>query len=575
MSDAAPVFPPQISYGDLKATHPEYDLTKIEKHNDLYEGGDSFRSHIDRYLLKLQDEMYSKDEIASMYFAGFNPKAESHDQPGEWQNKVQQFNGAMASVGKQLKARQARAWYPPIVAGLLDFIVAAIFQNPPAIVPGDASAKETSDQVELIGDTVTTDTDASPQDYWHAINLNVDGNGTSLWELLRNTLLEILLHRRAYLSTLFDPLAETDGFEAMKAAGGLDARIYLLRAIDVDDWCDDAGALVWIRTHRCSYERSSPEKQPDLERHCWTYITADASYEYEIKFPKGKYPDDGVMVGSYSESGAAQDAIVQAYSTGFPVVKVPCDVGVMDRLADIVLGLFNRQASLTWHLDKAAFSLLVLATKRALATVVDSTLGAVRMDPGDDAKFVSPDMAISDALLKDIERWKDELHSAMQAMVLQAASKDSGDRASGVAKQRDFGALATLLTPLAMGLKQSLGTTVRNIRKVRKDDNVMLTIQGLDKFDVQSIEIKLANVEKFTALNGAPETGKRFALADATLAMMANAPTKAREKALEEVQHADVSQPAPTTGAFGKPSVAPLGSGQKPVNKPIGGKTDE
>lgn len=531
VDESIPIFPASIPFGDLQKTHPEYSLKKIQKHNDLYEGGDAFRERIDRYLLKLQDEMYSADEIQSMYFASFNPKAESHDQKGEWNNKLQQYNAAMASVGKQWNARKARAWYPPIISGLIDFMIAAVFQNPPALVPGDPNVtqKETSvDQPVLIGETISLDAITTAQDYWHNFNLDCDGNGTSLREMMKNALLEIILNERAYLCIQFDKQeTQASSFDQMKSSGGLDARLHLLKAECVDDWgCEDDGELTWVRTHRCSYERSQPYKQPDLERHCWTYITENASYEYELTFPINKPPPDETLIGVKLEQ----------YSTGFPIIQIPCSVWIMERLADIALGLFNRQASLTWHLDKAAYALLVLTTKRALQTVVDSTLGAVRMDPGDSAQFVSPNTAIPEVLLKDIDRWKDELHSAVQAMVLQAASKDTGDRASGVAKQRDFGALSTLLTPFAMALKESLSAAARKILIVRKDTDVMLTCQGLDKFDVQSTEMKLANVLAFMGLPNAPETGKKFALADATLAMMSNAPTKSREQAIKEVQ---------------------------------------
>ena len=59
MSAPAPAhgFPATILLEELQRTHCVYNPAKIRKHQDLYEGGDSFRANIDKYLIPRQVEL--------------------------------------------------------------------------------------------------------------------------------------------------------------------------------------------------------------------------------------------------------------------------------------------------------------------------------------------------------------------------------------------------------------------------------------------------------------------------------------------------------------------------------------
>src|SRR6185312_443901 len=115
--------------------------------------------------------------------------------------------------------------------------------------------------------------------------------------------------------------------DSVKKAGGFDAKLFLLKAVDVDDWMegDERNELQWIRVHRHTLERSAPWKQPDIECHYGTYTTENAMYEYELRYPKDKPPNDATLVGNYDDNDTPVDCVVSEYETGFPVIQIPCD----------------------------------------------------------------------------------------------------------------------------------------------------------------------------------------------------------------------------------------------------------
>lgn len=571
IDETEPMFPSQIMLKDLRATHPEYDTDLMTMYSDLYRGGRDFKKNIEKYLDKRADEdETAAEQQARRRFADINPL--SKGDAVNWQNELMNGGNAGAACAKAKRAAKiARARYVPLVAGIIDFMLAAIMQNPPAIVASDGKEVEPDGLIDriknffigmLVAGDITVDDATS---YWHRLNTNADGNGASLANVVRAALLEIFLNKRAYFSVRWPDRTAPQGslFGDQKTAGDLDASICLLGAADVDDWeCDEYGNLIYVRTHWTKAVRSSPEKQPDSTYECWTYLTADASYTYKITYQNNqKQPLETMIEGTTT-----------TYSTGFPVIPIRVNDGLwfMERMADPQLALFNRQVSLDWFLDSGAYQILVAKTREALDSIVDSTLGAVRInpEPGAGLEFACPNTNIADALQKNVGMKQEDLFAAFQAMVLVAAAKDQNDRQSGIAKQRDFGALATLMASFAGPLKEALAQAVGQIKVGRKETNLILAVQGLDKFDVQSLELKIANANGIMAMPNIAKTAKRWVSLDTSLAACANAPSPVKEAIVSETLNLDMEDPEPPAPAPFGGRVPPVGAGQKPINEP-------
>lgn len=537
------IFPESIAFGDLSKTHAEYNpidpLTGVPiltKHRDLYKGGQDFRKRINHYLVARKIE--GKQNWRGLQVPpGDNPNTN----PGALPN-MQHMPPAVYAPGTpgndQYDRRACRSAYAPIGSGMIDFMKAAIFQTEPSLlatVPGNDDVPET--------------------EYWKKLNIDADGKGQTLDSVLQEALLGVLLDFRSYL-LITDPQTMRQG-ASQKARGELDSRICYLPARDVDDWGhDEYGNLQWVRVHRTQYTRSSPWVQPDIISHTWVYLTAENIFEYEVEWPlnqPGPKPEAPIERSMMKPHGLTYNG-----APCLPVVQIPVQSGLwlMDRLADIILAIFNRQSAATWSLDQMAFALLCVFTGKNVGDLAMPDIGGLQFEPNDKAQFIAPETAIHAAQLADIERLVQELSLVIQAMVLVAAAKDDQGRKSGIAKKLDFSALTTLLAAYAAPVRKALERTVQIIKEHRDDENVSVTVEGLKDFSVQSLEGMLANAAAALALD-LPPTAKRWIVRGVGLKATDDAPDDVRNKVIKESESMDVQPSQPAGSAFGQPRPQP------------------
>ncbi len=97
---AQPIFPTTIPHDALKATHAEYDGNSLGRHEALYLGGKAFEERIDDFLVRRKSEE----------------------------------NNGQNTLHDQYAQRKRRAHYVARAAGLIDWLVAAVFCRPPRVV---------------------------------------------------------------------------------------------------------------------------------------------------------------------------------------------------------------------------------------------------------------------------------------------------------------------------------------------------------------------------------------------------------------------------------------------------------
>lgn len=477
--DLASAYPSELSVKHLMQKHPDYHDELLRQYSDLYTGGHRFEKNKDHYLRTRQLET----------------------------------SGSAGGAGLR-NARLACASYTPNAAGIIDWLAAAAFQAEPVIIPQGGS--ETDNH------------------YYHELNRNVDGCGRDLPSLMRSRLLEYMIHNRAYIAVEFPETPETD-LGGQRSVGGLDARLRPLNARNVINWnVDDEGKLRWVLTYFCESKKLAPWSSDCVECHTWTYITATGSYEYE-------YVDDSK--GGYSKSVLDDRAVAKLVEVRkndlgvLPIIPIHIHGGpwVMDRIAPIALSLFNREASLQFALDQSAYAMMVVSTNKDISSLVASEVAAIKLSPnnGESVTFAAPPTNHFDSLQRSCEHLLASMYLAVQAMALQAASNDSNGRQSGVAKFRDFGAIAILISTFAAAMRDSIESAISIIKRAR-GDSVEISVAGLNQFDVQSRDVVLNLAKSYLDIPGIPETARRSVLAQVSDLMMVDAPTEMRSKAKNE-----------------------------------------
>lgn len=396
---------------------------------------------------------------------------------------------------KMRQQRLAAAVYGAPVAGFIDFLAACVFQSNPSIL-----FQGPEDKVE-----------------WY------NGLNDSLSATSHARLIQIILHGRGFMSM-------TEDLEGPEFTG--------IDFSAVIDWeRDESGELEWIKTHSIDLVRLNPWEAPSIERNTWTYFCEDGMYEYvadrEIRNGKPVPWDRTAMGDLETDEGEGLSMITE--------VCLPTNYCLMDSIASLVIGMFNREASLDFALDNSAFSFLCLFTKKALKKVVVSELQGLVLNPEDKAEWLSPDGTAFQALADRAEAMRKQLENRIQSAALNLASRDVSGRASGVAKFRDFGPISILLQFYGDILREGLEEHVSKLIELKGDTGVVtFKVMGLNEFDIQSLDSKMALVEQFMAMP-AGKTAKKWAMSDLEQSILATADPEIREQAEKENEEAEMS----------------------------------
>ena len=510
-------WPSSIKITELEKCSAEYNeialdcgQRKMLVHEDLYRGGNDFRMRIDSYLDKRKLE-----EKGGL-------RAENLKQETVTTTSIHNTSSSDNWLRRKKISR-----YIPIVAGKLDFICAALHGAEPSIVATSTVVEKVASFLDLIKSIFIPRVNV-PADYWSNLNRNCDGDGKNVGSLSRELFLDLSVHHCAYIGLNFpDTDEEFASLADQKKAGALDVTWSRVSPQRVNDKGTFEGED-FLRIYSEEEGRSLPYGDADSTIRTWVFATETRWITYQAIIPKDSQvnkPVDAEMISNKPHPFGA-----------VPVVRleVPYGLWLMDRLRETILALFNRSSSLTYSLNQMAFSLLVLQkmTGPLSQDCIDPDTGALILESGE-AVFVAPEVGIFQALDSDVTRLEKSIDNIIQAAALSAASRDTQGRQSGVAKFREFGSIATLLDAFGSILRDGFESAIALTKKVRGDD-VPILLEGLDKFDVQSLEIK---TDQAIAVLGLPvtDTFKKYILTMLQLAHAQNASPEIRAKILEEV----------------------------------------
>lgn len=352
------------------------------------------------------------------------------------------------------KLRKARSFYVPYAAGLIDWIAAAAMK----------------DGLEL---RVVKGNDEQ-RAYYESLSSNADGKGTPLASIATHALLNSLKYGRSYLFPDFLEL-----YSQAADAGSKDARIALLDPRNVDDWeLSDTGTLAWARMHTQDRKRSAEEyKQPKDTRDVWTFFDGNSVAIYENTRTSGQAVDLFAKLKEIREHGIGTCPVFE--------VHAPENIWVLDRIFEVAVALFNREASLTWALDMSAYATLVLHLDGTqISELVASELAALKLQPAEGASYIAPPGGIYEPLFKDADRLKSSLYEVVRSLGINAANVPQAGRMSGetISKMRE--PLDILLESFSRPVIEAFARLLDTIREHRGDDDVELElVQGSVEID--------------------------------------------------------------------------------------------
>ncbi len=473
---------------ELEATHPDYNLSNYTKYKDMVEGGPGFKKRVRRYLRSRSFERANSSGVGG----------------GFYEQRVKNVS-YINRVGTLLP------WLASCVLSSVPKIQARMIYSP-ADIDQETDTEEIKAKKKLRRDNL----DQANQKriaYYHSLNSNADGKNGNLLEVAHSRLIDIFIYGRGYFSAVFpskpeesidDPVPERELIE-QREAGELDAVIGGLCPLEVIDWeyDDDLGLLNWIKTHCVEWERSSPMGPVSRECHYWTFISDDFIETYKAsrtltETKEDVWPDGVNQVATLVDSSDL--------TNGCPITDlcVPSVYHMMEKLYDTAWELFNREAALSFSLDCQAIAIPVVVSERPPAEMqlVFSELAAIVLKPGETFSFEQPTGSHFDASFKDVERLIDALYAQVMAMSAQSSQIPSAGRLSAESKKIDVEMLSMLLTVYANIIKTGLYKCVKTIQKYRGDDDLHISIEGLDRFVINDVETMLKKIKEIVYMPG-------------------------------------------------------------------------
>jgi len=407
--------PSSLPTKTLLVENERYRKDLQREYEALYEGGEKFRRQIDRFLIK---------------------------------RKIEESALAGISGTDLFRERVKWAQYVNRTGGLVDWFKAAVFPD--------------TVRIEAEGDDA----------YWDSLNLDADGLGKPFAVVLREALVQMLVHNRAYLEVRF-PSATADPREAETLQPAMRS-LAAGRVLDWDYDYDEREDLDWVKLYDIVPFRPSPFAAPEAEIHRWTIATEREIAIYEAMQGKnGKLPEVALLVSSQPHQLGVCPAIdVRPYPGQW----------VLSRVRDVAVGLYNAEAALSYAVMMQAYSQPVFRVDSTdLSKAVSHELAAIVLRPGEDMQFVAPNPKQFQAHFDNIRRLKEALYETVQALAINATSIPQAGRLSGQAVAEMRSPLETLVASFSWPVLDAARRWIEAVKRFRGEEGREVTIAGLDQ----------------------------------------------------------------------------------------------
>lgn len=524
-------FPDHLTIGILTSTNKSYNQLQFEQNNALYEGGDLFEA--------LKSEFLYLREI-------------------ERDNS----NAMIGSKGSKLReARLQHATYSNPVAPCIDYMMAAAFQSPPQVIfslleksPAEKAMELANNELESIEEDVVHDKAqeahlsqienldeeyqlkvARELEYYNNLN-------KCLPELLMDSFLDIVLFGGGYVGVCFPDVIANNRTE-QKSSGSLDAELYKICPKDIIDWDCCGKKFTMLKTYCMDMVRKNVYETAQIERHTWTYITCNEIVEYVGEKDVGSQWEKGndtLIAGVRKATKSEHLPVFKAYLSN--------NKCLVSRIKHLVIEHFNAEADLAFalHVNSHPHLWFKLNPTHKINEVINSPVTAWMLQAGSNT---STDESVGYCSTTGIEfknhmehvvHLEKKITDRLNAAALSIATRDTGGRASAMAKWRDLSPINILLGVYADKIKVMLTEILEYIISIRGDTGrVGFKLIGLNKFDVEGLTKRIEQFEKYFKLPGS-KTARKYVAGEIDQGMIVDAPHEVREKVMQESEELDL-----------------------------------
>jgi hypothetical protein len=459
---------PPIPYKVLKQTHPEYDGSRMQQIEDLYEGGWAIMRKAGTYLPKL----------------------------------------ALEAV-EQYDTRCSTSSYQPYFGQILDQFVADLFTQPLSVLPsGDK-------------DDPTTPGDA-PDAFYTELAKDMDGEGTGLEELSCDVLTTALKHRRAYVmvdAPKVDGPAPASKAEE-DASGANRFYAYEVPPAQVIDWKIDkaTGVFAWVMLATREQDRETPLGSRDTIRETFTIWTANdggnASWvRYDVAYDPKEPPDPDKLIQ------AAADGDTSFKSIPLLILELPKGLWVGNKIGPQALEHWRRRSALIGAENRSCVAIPYVLLGPEMPAMGESNSeaaenpnrgqdpvkqfekrGFIALGHQDKLEFAEPKGHAYEIIDKQCEGLKEAMFSVNHQMAASIKPTGAALGRSGLSKQKDEDKTSKVLGALGRIVRAFVTDVYDAISQARGND-VVWVAHGLDTYEHDDREQVLEESLQLQAVN--------------------------------------------------------------------------
>lgn len=377
--------------------------------------------------------------------------------------------------------RLSRVFYENYIGSIIDWYGSTLFRREPSLYCEEGM-------------------DASQQ-FLSEFADDCDRRGTRLSDFFRYAFIDALVGGRSHILIDF-PRASTPATNRGEEDAAGVSRAYLVQFQDEDliNWCtDERGDYEWVVFRQKQKRQLTIEQESIVEETWWRYY--DRS-EYRLYRRIERVGEPGVI------QLVAQGPHALTLQQRVPVFTLQLTEGLqlMSKAAHLQLEHFNKSNSLGWAITMGLFAMPVIYSDREWDQIVGESY-YIQLGPSDRFGWTEPDGKVYQIAAANLETLKEEIYRV--CYLSQASGEMTSGRAqSAASKQMDFTITQEVLRGYGAAVKKCIRCVVSAIAEARQDQ-VAVSVTGLDEVDISDFSTELANAASLLSLGIQSTTLKR------------------------------------------------------------------
>ena len=405
----------------LRRQHADFNPDLLQKHRDLFCGGDEFHKRITRYLLQ------NEQEPPVVY-----------------------------------RRRCAQSHYLNYCGPIGNYFASWLFTS-----------------------KLTFKTDPENVDeFYEEFKEDCDLDGTDLEHFMRHRFTDALIDRCAYWRVEFPAQppegAEKETLAEWKANKRGRAVLVHVPASSIVNWKRDADGFVWLveYTNECGLEDPADEDETVTET--WTIWRRDENHQrFQCSYRRGQKPSDS------DSAPEIEMPWMQGQIAGIPIVdlSLPAELWMMNLVADAQLESFRKRNGLSWAIDRSCYAMPVFSMKNRQRPPKMGAGYYLMIGAEDKAGYMSPEAASFAVVREYATDIKDEIHRVTQQMARGVDNNAAAVGRSGASKAADDLATEIVLAGFGQHVRDAVERTMDMISDGRGDD-IEHTVGGMSTYHI-------------------------------------------------------------------------------------------